>query len=352
MDHVMDDDHSNAMSTMGNLSLRSTGSTNIMSAFFQQQRMVAKRRPPNNSFLSRSDTGSSSRSALRLAASNGVPTTISSRSAVADYNSSSSFGSRSRLCSSRSHASAPSMLAAMARKYSNGSQGSQGTHASHDSIRHLKGNSTMKVEMAQRSNGSTVKTVIALLKDIIIDAESSDMEEDDDGALEADEIEDSRRVDGLHHDQSSLPEAPLQEMAMLSQWASVDAYYRVVISKYQGISTTIKIMNLYRENPDIQVYCLLTLSQLPNKKQINKHGGVEACIQTMQRYPTSIEIQSQAFEVLKTQAAALLLESRDSLSPLHELVVTADDLYLTQKGRECVTFVKQFLETYQIAKAS
>jgi hypothetical protein len=215
------------------------------------------------------------------------------------------------------------------------------------------------MQVAQRSNGSTVKSVIALLKDIIDDAEqdasSSDLDDDDDDdddlseGLKVDEIEDSLRVDGLQPS-SSLPEAPVQEMALLSQWASVDAYYRVVIAKYQGIPTTIKIMNLYRENLDIQVYCLLTLSQLPNKKQVHEQGGVQACIQSMQRYPSHIEIQSQAFEMLKTQAVALILEPHDCLRPLHGLAQSVQDMYLTQKGREGVTFVKQFLETYRIVE--
>ncbi len=194
----------------------------------------------------------------------------------------------------------------------------------------FRGNVAMQV--AQRSNGSTVKSVIAGLKAIVANIcdDESDLEEKPLSSI------------------LGRPPTPHQEMALLSQWASVDAYYKVVISKYQGIPTIIKIMEHYAEDPDIQVYGMMTLSQLTNKQQIHECGGVEACIDSLLRFPSNIEIQSQGFGMLKSQAMVLTQEPHDRLRPLVGLLELAKDMYLTQTGRDGVVFVQRFLETYAI----
>jgi hypothetical protein len=136
-------------------------------------------------------------------------------------------------------------------------------------------------------------------------------------------------------------------MALLSQWSSVDAYYVVVISKYQGIPTILNIMKLYPEVEDVQVYGLITLIQMNNQAQIQQCGGVQVCLQAMQRHQSTIEVVSEGFGLLKRQAALLVQEPRDQLlSPLKSLVAAAKSMYLTQTGKEGLAFCEQFLEMY------
>lgn len=196
----------------------------------------------------------------------------------------------------------------------------------------FKGNEAMQV--VQRSNGSTVKSVIARLQEIVNQA--SDNESDMDGSLWSN---------------SDLPTAPHQEMAMLSQWASVDAYYKVVITKYNGIPTIVKIMKIYSDDPDIQVYGMMIMTHLGNKQQIHDHDGVDVCIKALVRFSSSIEVQSHGYIMLKSQAMLLTQEPQDRLGPLVALLESSKTMYLTQAGRDGAMFVQRFLETYSISNA-
>lgn len=191
------------------------------------------------------------------------------------------------------------------------------------------------MQVAQRSNGSTVKSVIAQLHDIVANATENGEFDTEDEML-------TNNVD--------LPLAANQEMALLSQWASADVYYKVVITKYQGIPTIIKIMQLYAEDPEIQVYGMITLSHLTNKQQIYESGGVQVCINALRRFSSSIEVQSQGFGMLKSQAMLLMQEPHDRIRSLASLLALAKDMYLTKTGRDGVAFVQRFLETYALTK--
>lgn len=155
--------------------------------------------------------------------------------------------------------------------------------------------------------------------------------------------------DEQHHD-DSLPPSLSTDMSLLAQCASADLYYKVIITKYHGISTIIKIMDIYAEHLDIQVYGLSTLADLTNKKLIQENGGVGACIRAMLTFSDSIELQSTGFRMLKMQGSALAKESHPSLRPLHEIVEKAKEMYMTQTGKDGVIFVERFLDTYQIPK--
>ncbi len=146
------------------------------------------------------------------------------------------------------------------------------------------------MKLAQRSNGSTVKSVIADLQRICEEYATNDN-----------------------------VEAPLHEVEMLSQWASVDAYYKVVISKYQGIPTIVLAMKTFPENADVQSFCCSTLKSLNNKLMIHQADGVQAILNAMTNHPSSIVVQSEALEALRFQAPLLPQEPPEVLQPLTAL---------------------------------
>jgi hypothetical protein len=181
----------------------------------------------------------------------------------------------------------------------------------------LRGNSVMQV--AQRSNGSAVKQVIHELQQTIDDyQDGSDHEEGDD--------------------------APVAQMAMLAQWASVDAYYKVVIAKYDGIPVIINAMNAYESNVDIQSYGCMALQHLNNKALIQQHGGVSAMIRAMKRLATNITVQSEALLAIQRQGPNLLGQDptmlREELLPSLE---HAKDMFLTKTGKDACIFLLQFV---------
>lgn len=192
----------------------------------------------------------------------------------------------------------------------------------------LKGNAAMQV--IQRSNGKTVKSVIAELKGI------------------CEEHPDSDSSSSSSHSQSSPQHPPLQAMALLAQWASVDVYYKVVITKDQGIPTIVSVMTKFQNSADIQMYGCLALGHLSDKQQIQKFGGVEAILAAMRAHPDSIGVQSEALYALKQQGALLAKSPRNLLSELHPLLSRSKEIYLTRSGEEGKKFVLKVLEAYQI----
>lgn len=179
----------------------------------------------------------------------------------------------------------------------------------------LKGNAVMQVAVAQRSNGGTVKSCIAELQRITAVAPE---------------------------------EPPLDQIFMLAQWASVDAYYKVVISKYQGIPAIIQAMDTFPMSADLQACGCSALKSLSNKSHIHTNGGVSALLNALRNHPASIVVQSEALDALKQQGPMLSQESPDTLRQLIPLLRHAKDMYLTQRGKEGVLFLFQYLATYRI----
>jgi hypothetical protein len=147
-----------------------------------------------------------------------------------------------------------------------------------------------------------------------------------------------------------LPSPPSQHLLLLARCASADMYYKIIIAKYQGIRTIIKIMDMYHHHLDIQVYALSTLADLTNKVSIHEHGGVPACIRAMTNFSNSIEVQSVGLHMLKMQALVLANEPHECLRPLREILEMSKQTLvdLTPAGKEGFIFVERFLDTYQI----
>jgi hypothetical protein len=179
------------------------------------------------------------------------------------------------------------------------------------------GNAVM--QMYQRSNASSVKCVIADLQITV-------------------------------NEQKKLPnetfEPPLQECFMLSNWA-IDAYYKVVISKYQGIPAIVDAMQTFPNNADLQAYCCITLKNLGNKLAIQQAGGVTAILTAMRAHSDSIHVQSEACEALQSQAQFLHQEPEVVRHDLSCLLRQATGMYLTHKGQESLTFLIEFCNTAQ-----
>ena len=171
------------------------------------------------------------------------------------------------------------------------------------------------LQIAQRSSGSTVKAAITEIKRLCLEK-------------------------AVHQDE--LIEPPIQECAMLSQW-SVDAYYKVVIAKYNGLPAIIDAMAVFPSHSDLQAYCCSALKNISNKIAIQQLGGVAAIASAMLNHPHSIHLQSEACEALKSQGSFLLQESPDTIIQLSSLVRDAKEMYLTPSGKESARFLIEFL---------
>jgi hypothetical protein len=172
------------------------------------------------------------------------------------------------------------------------------------------------MKIAQRSNGASVKTSISELQRHC----------DDHNVQQDEEIE----ID-----------LPLQECAMLAQW-SVDAYYKVLISKYQGIQAVISAMRTFRDHAELQTYCCIVLKNLSGKASIQQAGGAAACIQAMRQHPHSIYVQSEAIQALKFQATLIISEGAVDIEELIHLLEHAKQMYLTPLGKEGVLILLDF----------
>jgi len=181
------------------------------------------------------------------------------------------------------------------------------------------------MQVAQRSNGSAVKQVIQELQQTLDDCQD-------------------RKLVGSHDDEEGEDAAPVSQMAMLAQWASVDAYYKVVIAKYEGIPVIINAMETYQTNVDIQAYGCTALQHLNNKLLIQQHGGVAAMIRAMQLHATNITVQSEALQAIQRQGPKLLGQDptmlREELFPSLE---HAKDMFLTKAGKDACMFLIQFV---------
>ena len=172
------------------------------------------------------------------------------------------------------------------------------------------------MQMAQRSNGSSVKTVIADLNRLCAEAQQN--------------VDVTTRI------------PPLNECTMLSLWA-VDAYYKVLISKYGGIEAVVTAMMTFPASADLQACCCKILKNIGNKQSVRNAGGVAALATAMQHHSQSIQVQSEACEALKSQVPMLPSESRDVLQGLLPLLHHAKEMYLTQAGKSSAVFLLDFI---------
>ena len=177
-----------------------------------------------------------------------------------------------------------------------------------------KANAVMQI--AQRSNGASVKTAISELQRHC----------DEHTAQQDEEIE---------------IEQPLHQCAMLAQW-SVDAYYKVLISKHQGMQAVISAMRTFPYHADLQAYCCCVLKNLSGRVSIQQAGGPAACIQAIRQHPHSIHLQSEAFQALRFQAPLILQEGTVDMEELVQLLENAKQMYLTVPGKESVLIMLDF----------
>ena len=294
--------------------------------------------------------------------------------------------------------SAPALAGGMRRGRKYGSNDSLASVASSRSsasnTSQMSGRKNAMVQMAQRSNAASVKTVINELRGICaMKQEEQAKTKDTDG-----ENNDAEVVGGDKNDENDLlspPEVstnealepPLQECAMLAQW-SVDAYYKVVISKYNGIDAIVLAMDLYPQVADIQAYGCTVLKNMSNKMLVHQSRGTAAIFSAMKHHPTSIHVQSEACEALHNGLAKMLLQmahqeefetmqtsntsfndsfavDRDEsnndddtatvtvaerLDDVIPLLQHATDMYLTQHGREAAQSVLAMLLPYASSK--
>ena len=195
------------------------------------------------------------------------------------------------------------------------SSGSLSVNSASSGSVNLTSNAVM--QMAQRSNGSNVKAVIADLKRICAEAQSNTVD-------------------------VSSRTPPLDECTMLSLWA-VDAYYKVLISKYGGIEAVVTAMKVFPSCADLQTCCCNTLKNIGNKQSVHQEGGVSALAAAMRFHPQSIQVQSEACEALQSQVPMLPEERREVLEELLPLLHHAKEMYLTHTGRSSAVFLLDFV---------
>jgi hypothetical protein len=133
---------------------------------------------------------------------------------------------------------------------------------------------------------------------------------------------------------------------MLAQWAT-DAYYKVVISKYHGISLLCQAMKVFPGDANLQVSCCTGLAQLASSHQdaIQTAGGVSLIINAMRNHPQSIQVQSAACESLRNMSVSILnqVQQAPKQTDLIQLLERAKTMYITPQGRNCATHLLMIL---------
>jgi hypothetical protein len=248
-----------------------------------------------------------------------------------------SFSSMKMKTASSGNFSNCSSSSSSTRDFLNGSAGSSAN---------FTWNSSAVVQVAQRSNGATVKSVIAELDQAISDAVHNIGEETNDATTQT--------------------HIPLQLCSMLAQWARVDAYYKVVITKYNGVPVIVRAMKTFPKSEDLQALCCSTLSSLTNKLKIYQEGGVHVILEALKMHPNCISVQSSALEALsgvmplitrhvpcrsKTASAIDCVEHEASdddkqelLREIQTVVTKSKDMYLTENGVNAANDILAFLE--------
>jgi hypothetical protein len=188
------------------------------------------------------------------------------------------------------------------------------------SAKNWSGSAVMQV--AQRSNASTVKAVIADLQKVC-----------DEATMLASSTSSPSEI-----------EPPFQICFMLAQWSSVDVYYKVVIAKYNGIQATLRAMTAFPSCPDLQTSCCTVLANLSNGKDVVvTEGGVQAILKSMQDHPASTFVQSAALEALRP-LIPLLKQETAILEEVRELLKRGKDMYLTKAGTKAAMDIQSYLE--------
>jgi hypothetical protein len=197
------------------------------------------------------------------------------------------------------------------------------------------------IVIAQRSNAGTVKSFIADIQRLCQEAEA---------------------------ERDSTIQPPIDQCASLSH-LSVDAYYKVVISKYQGIEAMCTAMRTFPDSAELQACCCACLKNLSNIVAIHSAGGHLACFKAMKNHPTSIQVQSEACEALHHLHSLLfssdISKAKDYLvdgggAPAEEemihqidqhefklLLSHAQNMYLTTKGKESCFALLNFVSKTQ-----
>lgn len=138
--------------------------------------------------------------------------------------------------------------------------------------------------------------------------------------------------------------SPETECAMLAQWAT-DAYYRVVISKYQGIPTICRAMRCFPQSSDIQVSCCTCLELLAASQQhtIHEAEGVALVIAAMKNHPQSIQVHSAACQALRDMSLSIMhhgvsnaAASGTDMDCINAVSVTQEEAQPKNKGSEIV----------------
>jgi hypothetical protein len=222
--------------------------------------------------------------------------------------------------------------------------------------------------MAQRSNGATVKGVIDDLRRIVEEAKLSAMKdltlsdndhdvqevcdddtpatetkrpEDDDAEIDLASLYETaplrRSYDSdSEEDDPSIPTLPLLQCSMLAQWARVDSYYKVVITKYQGIPVIIRAMDAFASSEEVQASSCIALANLTNKVQIFQQGGPQAILNAMKGHPHSISVQSAALEALVGVMPLIQHLEEDNTEILRDIqlsVMRTEAMFLTGDGK-------------------
>ena len=235
--------------------------------------------------------------------------------------------------------SAPALAGGMrrARKYGSNDSlisvaSSKSSASGHSGV---SGRKNAMVQMAQRSNASSVKTVInellgicAIQKELAKSDKSADEKAKSPIDIEGDTNDENDLLEPPETPVNEALEPPLQECAMLAQW-SVDAYYKVVISKYHGINAIVTAMELYPANADIQAYGCTVMKNMSNKMLVHQSRGTKSIFAAMRIHPTSIHVQSEACEALHNGLAKTMLQMahQEEFEALQNSTVSLSDSF-------------------------
>ena len=97
---------------------------------------------------------------------------------------------------------------------------------------------------------------------------------------------------------------------MLSQWCLTDdEYYRIVITKYDGIIAILKSMEVFRDSSDVQALCCQCLAHL-SKTKVVENNGQRMLVQAMEAHPTDPHVQSNALEAIRGILPVLVMKMK------------------------------------------
>jgi len=93
---------------------------------------------------------------------------------------------------------------------------------------------------------------------------------------------------------------PEEECYLLAQWASVDSYNKAVICSMGGVEAVIQAMQTFPTSIGLQECGCLVLGNLSQHQHLVwRAGGVQQIIRAAQHHPTSVAVQSAVCEALQ-----------------------------------------------------